>query len=60
MKNKNIMTVMVSILLVVISSQIPSRESMLLGVVQELLLGVGLIGCLLAMWRFIKGGKKKG
>ncbi|AIQ62247.1 hypothetical protein D3C81_1745300 [compost metagenome] len=58
MKGKNVLAVAVSILLIVISSQIPSEKSAMLGVVQQLLLGVGLIGCLLAMWRFIKGGKK--
>ncbi|AIQ11040.1 hypothetical protein [Paenibacillus durus] len=60
MKNRTGIMVAVSIILIIISSQIPSYESKALGALQQLLLGLGLVGCLLAMWKFMKsGGKKK-
>ncbi|QWU16749.1 hypothetical protein SAMN04487895_111139 [Paenibacillus sophorae] len=59
MKNRTGIMVAVSIILIIISSQIPSYESKMLGALQQLLLGIGMVGCLLAMWKFMKGGKKK-
>ncbi|AKG37289.1 hypothetical protein [Paenibacillus durus] len=60
MKNRTGVMVAVSIILIIISSQIPSYQSKMLGVLQQLLLGLGMIGCLLAVWKFMKsGGKKK-
>lgn len=51
--------VVVSILLIIISSLIPSDQSTWLGALQTILLGVGLLGCCMAFWRFAKGGKGK-
>ncbi|QUL55514.1 hypothetical protein KDC22_02745 [Paenibacillus tritici] len=51
--------VAVSILLIIISSLIPSDKSAWLGALQTILLGVGLLGCCMAFWRFAKGGKGK-
>lgn len=51
--------VVVSILLIIISSLIPSDKSTWLGALQTILLGVGLLGCCMAFWRFAKGGKSK-
>ncbi|WP_025689581.1 hypothetical protein [Paenibacillus zanthoxyli] len=60
MKNRTGIMVAVSIILIIISSQIPSYQSKMLGALQQILLGLGLVGCLLAMWKFMKsGGKKK-
>jgi uncharacterized membrane protein YjdF len=47
--------VVVSILLIIISSLIPSDKSTWLGALQTILLGVGLLGCCMAFWRFAKG-----
>ena len=49
----------VSILLIIISSVIPSDKSTWLGALQTILLGVGLLGCCMAFLRFAKGGKGK-
>ncbi|MRN55486.1 hypothetical protein [Paenibacillus monticola] len=49
-----------SALLIIISTLIPSEKSTWLGVLQTLLLGIGLLGGCRAFWRFIHGGKKKG
>lgn len=46
-----------SILLIIVSSLIPSDQSTWLGALQTLLLGAGLLGCCMAFWRFAKGGK---
>ena len=51
--------VAVSILLIIISSLIPSDKSTWLGALQTILLGVGLLGCCMAFIRFAKGGKGK-
>jgi hypothetical protein len=51
--------VAVSILLIIISSVIPSDKSTWLGALQTILLGVGLLGCCMAFLRFAKGGKGK-
>lgn len=48
-----------SILLIIISSLIRSEQSAWLGALQTILLGVGLLGCCMAFWRFAKGGKGK-
>lgn len=53
------MLVVLSILLIIISSLIPSDKSTWLGALQTILLGVGLLGCCMAFWRFAKGGKGK-
>ncbi|WP_342476761.1 hypothetical protein NYE24_23130 [Paenibacillus sp. FSL H7-0350] len=49
--------VAVSILLIIVSSLIPSAQSAWLGALQTLMLGAGLLGCCIAFWRFAKGGK---
>lgn len=49
--------VAVSILLIIVSSLIPSDQSTWLGALQTLMLGAGLLGCCMAFWRFAKGGK---
>jgi hypothetical protein len=49
-----------SILLIIISSLIRPEGSTLLGALQTLILGLGLLGCCTAAWRFVKGGKRKG
>ncbi|BCG57118.1 hypothetical protein [Paenibacillus sp. URB8-2] len=59
MKNRTGIMVAVSIILIIISSQINAYESRMLGALQQLLLGLGLVGCLLAMWKFMKSGKTK-
>lgn len=46
-----------SILLIIVSSLIPSDQSTWLGALQTLMLGAGLLGCCMAFWRFAKGGK---
>lgn len=46
-----------SILLIIVSSLIPSDQSAWLGALQTLMLGAGLLGCCMAFWRFAKGGK---
>ncbi|WNS41708.1 hypothetical protein [Paenibacillus sp. MMS20-IR301] len=48
-----------SILLIIISSVIPSDKSAWLGALQTILLGAGLLGCCMAFVRFTKGGKGK-
>lgn len=48
-----------SILLIIVSSLIPSEQSTWLGALQTILLGAGLLGCCMAFWRFAKGGKGK-
>ncbi|MDT3428236.1 hypothetical protein J2Z22_003828 [Paenibacillus forsythiae] len=59
MKNRTGIMVAVSIILIIISSQIPSDESKMLGALQQILLGLGMVGCLLGMRKFIKGGSGK-
>ncbi|MEK3899464.1 hypothetical protein [Paenibacillus sp. FSL R7-0179] len=51
------MLVGASILLIIVSSLIPSDQSTWLGALQTLMLGAGLLGCCMAFWRFAKGGK---
>ncbi|KAA8997213.1 hypothetical protein F4V43_18140 [Paenibacillus spiritus] len=58
MRRTHTLTLVGAILLIVISSQIPPTSPGL-GILQQLLLGIGLVGCLLAVWRFITGGKKR-
>ncbi|NGM84343.1 hypothetical protein G5B47_18195 [Paenibacillus sp. 7124] len=59
MKNRTGLMVAVSIILIIVSSQLNAAESRMLGVLQQLLLGLGLVGCLLAMWKWMKGGRTK-
>ncbi|WP_150272099.1 hypothetical protein [Paenibacillus tepidiphilus] len=51
-----------SILLIILSSLIRPGGSSMLGALQTLLLGLGILGCCMAVWRFAKGGggKRKG
>ncbi|MEK5447540.1 hypothetical protein [Paenibacillus sp. FSL R7-0331] len=46
-----------SVLLIAISSLLQPDGSTLLGAVQTLLLGVGILGCLMAALRFVKSSK---
>ncbi|WP_042201426.1 hypothetical protein [Paenibacillus camerounensis] len=46
-----------SALLIAISSLLQPDGSTLLGAVQTLLLGVGILGCLMAVLRFVKSSK---
>lgn len=52
--------VAVSIVLIVISSLLRPEGSTLLGALQTLLLGLGILGCLMAFLRFAKSGNSKG
>ncbi|AIQ15727.1 MULTISPECIES: hypothetical protein [Paenibacillus] len=59
-KNNQIPAILAaSILLILLSSMLKPEGSTLLGVLQTLMLGVGLLGCCTAAWRFAKGGKGK-
>ncbi|NJJ38293.1 hypothetical protein [Paenibacillus apii] len=59
MKNRTGLMVAVSIILIIVSSQLNAAESRMLGALQQLLLGLGLVGCLLAMWKWMKGGRTR-
>ncbi|WP_410513327.1 hypothetical protein PaeBR_02370 [Paenibacillus sp. BR2-3] len=59
-KNQTWIRLASSVLLIVLSTQIRPEGSTLLGVLQTLMLGVGMVGCCLAIWKFSKGGKNKG
>ncbi|MDQ0195151.1 hypothetical protein [Paenibacillus wynnii] len=48
-----------SALLIVLSTQIHPENSPLLGIVQTVLLGVGMVGCCMAIWTFSRGSRKK-
>ncbi|MNP34686.1 hypothetical protein D3C76_1279870 [compost metagenome] len=50
--------VAVSILLIIASSLLQPEGSTLLGALQTLLLGLGILGCLMAFLRFTKSSKK--
>jgi hypothetical protein len=45
----------VSVLLIVLSTLIDTDQSALLGIVKTALLGVGMVGCCMVLWNFIKG-----
>ncbi|AIQ44887.1 hypothetical protein R70723_02435 [Paenibacillus sp. FSL R7-0273] len=47
-----------SALLIVASSLLQPDGSTLLGALQTLLLGLGILGCLMAVLRFVKSSKK--
>ncbi|MCL6603314.1 MAG: hypothetical protein K6T94_10600 [Paenibacillus sp.] len=48
-----------SALLILLSTQIHPEDSTLLGVLQTIMLGVGMAGCCMAVWSFSRGSKKK-
>lgn len=52
--------VTVSIVLIIVSSMVRPEGSTLLGALQTLLLGLGILGCLMAFLRFAKSGNSKG
>lgn len=52
--------VAVSIVLIIISSLLQPEGSTLLGALQTLLLGLGILGCLMAFLRFAKSSSGKG
>ncbi|SEU29641.1 hypothetical protein [Paenibacillus sp. NFR01] len=56
-KGKSAAFLAVSIVLIIISGIIRPEGRELLGALQTILLGLGLVGCCLAAWRFAKGGK---
>ncbi|WP_151735743.1 hypothetical protein [Paenibacillus tengchongensis] len=48
-----------SILLIILSSLIQTGGSALLGALQTVILGLGILGCCTAAWRFAKGSGGK-
>lgn len=48
-----------SIVLIIMSSVIQPEGSTILGALQTLLLGLGLLGCCMAILRFVKANKKR-
>ena len=58
-KNQPWLVLAASMLCIVASTLVQPENSTLLGVVQTLLLGVGMVGCCMAIWSFSRGSKKK-
>ncbi|WP_054943090.1 hypothetical protein [Paenibacillus ihuae] len=52
--------VTVSIVLIIVSSMLRPEGSTVLGALQTLLLGLGILGCLMAFLRFTKSATVKG
>ncbi|WP_379127846.1 hypothetical protein [Paenibacillus sp. sgz500958] len=49
----------VSFLLILLSTLVHSEKSVVLGAVQTIMLGAGLTGCCIAVWKFMKSSSGK-